>query len=64
MGDYYRYAYEATLIERYVEPEVPEEPDSPSSPKKKKDLDVMPKSLGTSSVEGTNDDESRSPSKM
>lgn len=67
IGDYYRYAYDSTLIDRYIEPEAPEEPDSPTAPlKKKKDLDNT-KSLGTSSVEATNDDaddDPRSSSKM
>ena len=57
MGDYYRYAYEATLIDRYVEPEVVEDPASPKSMKKKSTFSLA------SSVEGTNDEIQRSESK-
>jgi len=63
MGDYYRYAYESTLIERYVEPEAPGTPDSPS-PIKVRDQDDTKGTHGTNSVDITNDDESPAASKL
>ena len=57
IGDYNRYAFEAATIERYVEPEVEIDPENPS-PVKIRDKDDPNKTVGTSSVENTNDDQS------
>ena len=55
VGDYYRYAYEATQIERYVPPEELVSGDEElGSPSKMTDKD---------SVDGTNDEESLAASK-